>query len=343
MAVLPQAGPPGPANPLPAVPPLEPGTLRRTMHVDVGPRGAWRGALVITGGARDLRVGEGAGSDLATEVLAEAEVEAFFDEQRRLVSLACNPAAAWAEGLLGVRAGGGFRRALAQRTPPAAAGSLLRQVLDDLPAAALISGYAWIRLARKAGHDPATLVPADTLVPMIDLCSGWRTGGVAAGSVTGGRGVPVQDCPAATDLVGDDPLAWHAIAPLGEGWMRRRRLLDVRASASGFEIWAMFRDTVGEADGEELVLHEYAVTVTGVGDRITAVSAEPRVLPFPECPGAAPAVSALAGQRLAQLPGAVPDLLTGISSCTHLNDLLRSLGGADGLVDLARMHAASAR
>jgi hypothetical protein len=51
------------------------------------------------------------------------------------------------------------------------------------------------------------------------------------------------------------------------------------------------------------------------------------VLPFPECPAAALAVGDLVGCDLAELSRSVPDLLTGIRSCTHLNDLLRALGG----------------
>jgi hypothetical protein len=102
-----------------------------------------------------------------------------------------------------------------------------------------------------------------------------------------------------------------------------------------FSIWAMFRDTVGEEDGDEVVLHEYAVTASGVGSVVGVVSAEPRVLPFPECPAAALAVGDLVGCELAELSTSVPDLLTGIRSCTHLNDLLRALGGVTDLVTQA--------
>ena len=301
------------------------------MSIDIGSRRGFSAALEMTGSARDIRSDDGD----AVRVLGEASVTAGFDTGRQLVSLATEPEAPWAEALLGTRAGGGFRRHLAAVVPADEGGSLLRQVLDDMPAAALISGYAWMRLARREGHDPSTLTPPDLLDRMTDLCSGWRAGGMAVVSIEKSHGLPIQDCPPSPVETGDS-WAWHAMAPLPRDWMRRRRCLDVTVDAdSSFSIWAMFRDTVGEVDGAEIVLHEYVVKASGVGGVVAAVAAEPRVLPFPECPGAAAAVGDLVGCELSGLSAAVPDLLTGIRSCTHLNDLLRALGGVAGLVERA--------
>jgi hypothetical protein len=300
------------------------------MSIDIGARRGFSSALAMTGLARDLATGASGADDV--RVVAEAVVTAGFDMGRELVSLETTPTATWVNDLIGARAGGGFRRHLAGVVPEAEAGSLLRLVLDDMPAAALISGYAWMRLARREGHDPSTLVPADMLDRMSDLCSGWRTGGAAVGSIETSHGMPIQDCPPAP-VDESDPWGWHATAPLDRDWMRRRRCLDVAVDgAGGFSIWAMFRDTVGEEDGAEVVLHEYAVRAAGQGSVVGAVSAEPRVLPFPECPAAALAVGDLAGCQLADLSVSVPEILTGIRSCTHLNDLLRALGGVADLV-----------
>ncbi len=263
-------------------------------------------------------------------------MSAGFDVARRLESLTTTPAAPWADALVGARAGGGFRRHLDEVVPEQEAGSLLRQVLDDMPAAALISGYGFMRLARRQGHHPSSLMPSGALDRMTDLCSGWRSDGLAVRSVTAGHGVPMQDCPPAPSLTGDDPLAWHDISPLDQDWMRRRRLIDVSAAADGgFEIWAMFRDTVGEGDGGELVLHEYAVRAAGRHGVLERIEAEPRVLPFPECPAAADAVDRLVGMEVRTLAATVPGAISGIASCTHLNDLLRALGGAGDLVGAA--------
>jgi hypothetical protein len=309
------------------------------MHVDVGARTAWGVALPMAGAARDIRTGPGGPDDVT--VVAEASVEAGFDATRRLVSLEAMPPAPWAAALVGATAGGGFRRRLDEVMPPEEAGSLVRMVLDDLPAGALISGYAWMRLARREGHDPSSLMPPDIVERMSDLCSGWRVDGEAIASVQAGRGVPVQDCPPAPDLAVADPLGWHPMEPLPPDWMRRRRCIDVSVAdphdpQGAFSVWAMFRDCVGEPGGGEAVLHEYAVEVAGSGTVIEELRADPRVLPFPECPGAAGAVGALAGRALADLPEAVPATLVSVASCTHLNDLLRALGGAAPLVELAR-------
>src|ERR1700676_1227078 len=125
-------------DPLPDVPARAPGSVRRTMHVDVGPRGEWSAPLAMEGAARDLRTeprGTDGGSEHRPErssVVAEVHVSAGFDVSRRLESLAPSPAAPWTEALIGARAGGGFRRHLEEVVPPAEASSLLRQVLDDM-------------------------------------------------------------------------------------------------------------------------------------------------------------------------------------------------------------------
>jgi Protein of unknown function (DUF2889) len=392
----------GPSDPLSAVPVLRERTLRRTMHVDVGPAGEWPGPerraahLEITGAARDVR---------GPNVLAHASLRARFDPSRVLVGLETDPEAHWAEAMIGTRAGGGFRRHLAKvvrevvkqadpiEEPGGAAGlttMLLRQLLEDLPAAALISGYASLRLARRRGASPGELTPPVVLEHMSDMCSGWRSDGTAAKSIAAGAGVPVQDCPVAPVLelrdvsprsaatTSESPTAgsgattpesptagsatttsesatagsgattsesatagsgpWHPIPTLGADCMRRRRLVDVSFDEGGSTagMWAMFRDTVGEPDGSERVLHEYVLEGRLVrSDRgmvLASVRAEPRVLPFSECPAAAAAVGALVGTAVADLTSAVPEVLFGVSSCTHLNDLLRNIGGLAGLL-----------
>jgi hypothetical protein len=164
---------------------------------------------------------------------------------------------------------------------------------------------------------------------------------MAVDSVLAGQGVPVQDCPPAPRPGADaDPWAFHPAPALEADQMRRRRCLDVSVDAQGegspFSVWAWFRDTVGEGDGREAVLHEYCVEVSGTGTRLQSLDAEPRVLPFPECPGAASAVGSLSGVDVRELGSAVPEVLSGIASCTHLNDLLRALGGTDEILRVVR-------
>ena len=300
------------------------------MHVDVGVRSAWGAPLPMRGMARDVRTPHGDGPP---SVLDEATVDAEFDTGRRLVALRSDPGADWTGALLGARAGGGFRRSLDEAVPAAEGHSLLRQVLDDMPAAALISGYGFMRLARRQGLAPESLTPPDILDRMVDLCSGWRADGRAMASVAAGTGVPLQDCPPAPPAMSADPWAFHETGALAADAMRRRRCIEVaRASEGTHSVWAMFRDTVGEPGGGEAVLHEYTVTAEVAGGVVTAIEAEPRVLPFPECPMAASEVGAVVGTAVPNLPTVVPERIAGIACCTHLNDLLRALGGLGGLL-----------
>ncbi len=204
-----------------------------------------------------------------------------------------------------------------------------------MPAAVLISGYGFIRLARRQGLAPESLTPPGVLDRMVDLCSGWRAGGAAMSSVAAGTGVPLQDCPPAPETAaGEDPWAFHACPPLETDAMRRRRCLDVTSGSAGtLELWAMFRDSVGEPGGGEAVLHEYVVQATIEDGKLRSIGADPRVLPFGECPAAADKVGVLAGTALADLSRSVPELIVGTDCCTHLNDLLRALGGVAGLVE----------
>ena len=232
-------------------------------------------------------------------------MSARFDRKRVLVSLETDPIAPWAADMVGERAGGGFRRQLDKVGPRDSSETLVRQLMEDLPAAALISGYASLRLARRLEVPPGDLTPPGVLGRMTDMCSGWRAGGTAVNSIAAGKGVPFQDCPTAPDLVGNDPGSWHAMRPLPPDCMRRRRLVDVvfdDDDATSARLWAMFRDTVGEEGGSELVLHEYSLEgrLEKRDDQMVLVSVEatPLVLPFNECPAAASEVGALQGTRL---------------------------------------------
>lgn len=258
-------------------------------------------------------------------VASEAEVHAILDSDGRLAALHSAPAPSGIETLLGTRVAGGFRSAVREALPgEVAAGSPLALVLDDLPVAALISGYAQL----YSGDLPPN---TDAQAMKADICSGWRSDGTMMVSVRAGRGVPVTVGPPAPAVEGDldqDPLSWHRMAPLPIGAMRRRRLVDVRLTESDWAISAMFRDTHVDDDGSETVLHEYTLTATvdQSTHELTSCSAVPRVLPWVECPVAAASADRLAGTHVSSVREKVRTELRGTSTCTHLNDLLRSLG-----------------
>ena len=124
-----------------------------------------------------------------------------------------------------------------------------------------------------------------------------------------------------------DPLGWHVVDPQPEMAMRRARRIDVWEEDGFLGIDAMFRDSTWDPDGTEAVVHEYHITaradtVTGV---LLSVQAQPRVLPYAECQGAAPNASWMLGTELRQMRTQVLERLRASDCCTHLNDGLRSL------------------
>ena len=110
------------------------------------------------------------------------------------------------------------------------------------------------------------------------------------------------------------------------------------------EVEAWFRDTYVDADGAETVVHEYEVqaTVDRASRRFVRREAVPGPLPYIECPGCGDErrTDWSANPSTACGTACRPDF-TGPSTCTHLNDALRSLEGVDHiLTTLERQGAA---
>jgi hypothetical protein len=262
-------------------------------------------------------------------VLSSASLDADVDPRRRLARLELVPDRPSAAALIGSVVGSGFR-ARVNAEVPGEDGSPLGLLLDDLPGATLISGYVHVRSEAHAGLPPGSTVPAAALDRMTDVCSGWRSGGRAMSSVARGDGIPMQDCPPAPDLAAGDASSdvpgWHQMGPLAPGSMRRRRRIDV-GGRDPVEVDGMFRDSYGEPDGTEVVLHEYEVraTLSADGLGVRSIEALPAVLPFGECPLAADYVADLVGQPIGDFRTRVREQLRDTRSCTHLNDMLRVL------------------
>src|SRR5205085_1512577 len=96
------------------------------------------------------------------------------------------------------------------------------------------------------------------------------------------------------------------------------------------------RDSHFDDDGMESVVHEYSLhaTIDARTLEIIAAEATPRVLPYVECPTAAASAPRLVGRRLDQIRDLVRKEFVGTSTCTHLNDLLRSLEDVRGMLAL---------
>ncbi len=129
----------------------------------------------------------------------------------------------------------------------------------------------------------------------------------------------------------------HEVEPLRARGMRRFRRLDMWPVDAGLvDFEAHFRDSHMDDDLVETIVHEYTVagTVDPSTRTIKSVSAEVRVLPWQECPGAIGSAARVQGMGLVELRDRVRGEFVGDSTCTHLNDTLRAIADLDALLDL---------
>jgi hypothetical protein len=293
----------------------------------------------MTARGRDLRTTSHATAVVINQVDLSLRVDG---SNRQVLSIASSPFLPGLDQLIGCPVGPGFRSRVNEACPgEREAGSLLHLLLDDLPGAALVSGYSAQRAGaldqpRPEPPPKSTVGGTSGLARMMasqdDLCAGWAHEGTLMVTVRSTGEIPVSTGPAAPSLErDDDPLAWHAVPPLPPHAMRRRRRLDVMepdGSEEAHRFDAHFRDSHVDQDGEEWVVHEYSATGAFdiLGSRVLDVAAEAHVLPWMECPGALTSAERLSGMPIAELRIRVRREFTGTSSCTHLNDTLRALG-----------------
>jgi hypothetical protein len=296
------------AEPLTEVPTRRADSLRRTSSVDMVRRGD--GDLALLGLAHD-------------DVGGSAACTALVAPDRTLRSIDVSDELSGLSGLLGRLVGRGFRGAVDEVVEP---GTLASVLLCELPVAALLAGYGSL----YTDEFPTPISDTYLAGLPVNVCAGWTEPGSMMRRIRGERTIPTPDGPTAP--LGIDA-AWHPMAALAPGSMRRQRLIQ----RDGEAVWAMFRDTYARPDGRVIVLHEYSLEATligGVGGRseVATCAATPRVLPWLECPQAAASAQRVEGHPVAGLRALVKDELVGTSICTHLNDLLASLSQADALV-----------
>jgi hypothetical protein len=330
MMLLPEAA--GPSDPVRSTPTREPGSVRRTSSIDTSRPDGLRSDVVVDARARDLRTA----LDGSEEVTGVAVLQARIDgATHRLAAIETTPEVPALSALIGVLVGPGFRRRVEESVPEERdAGTLLYLLLDDLPGAVLVSGYALQRAGAFDDQDAPPERQSDMSAQFLsrdDLCAGWAHDATMMVAVRATGNIPVPMGPPAPILESaDDSWSWHAMAPMTPHGMRRRRRLDVLApTAPGghHRLDVHFRDSHADEDAEESVVHEYSVTgtVDGATARIVDLTAQADVLPWMECPGALGSAHRLAGMPMAELRSWVRRELTGVSTCTHLNDTLRSL------------------
>lgn len=297
-----------------------------TSHVDIEPHED--GSLHLRGVCRLSRI-----ADQSPEVLGTSSISAKIGPDRSLFELASSPPDERLGHLIGYSAGRGFRALVRSAFGENGNNDApLRVLLDELPMAVLISGYA----ALYGGKIEIRPKDLESGVLKADICSGWRSGGTMLSTLAAKGRLPLPVGPNADVFEAtDDHNLWHEAGPLAVGNMRRRRLVRV-SGTEPVEVFAMFRDTHVDADARDTVLHEYSLeaTVDPQTGVLSNCTARPRVLPWQECPWAASSAGSVNGVAVRDLDTFVAAELRGTATCTHLNDLLRSLSVVDTLLPL---------
>jgi hypothetical protein len=317
MASLPH----GPRDPVTSIPARVPGSVRRSTNID-----QHRGErFEVLAQGRDLQTA----TDGTTTVLDEVRLHLELDVSGTITAIESDPVEPALAKLVGLNNQRGFRAAMDEAVPHhREATTVLHQLLDDVPMAALINGYGW---TRELGDDFD--LPAESSDRLRDRCAGWINDGVMLGALDETGIFPIPLGPDAPDLDHpDDPLAWHDMDPMAPQSVRRRRRLDV-IGGDPLRVDVHFRDSHLALDAAEDVLHEYTLQATVDPGALVVLSAEAqaRTLPWPECPNALASATRLADEPVAGLRSKVHADFRGTTTCTHLNDVLRSLAGVAAL------------
>ncbi|MET7769470.1 DUF2889 domain-containing protein [Nocardia sp. NPDC005366] len=265
-------------------------------------------------------------------VLREDTMRAGIDSATRTIEeIETHPTRPNVMKLIGSRGGGNSRAVLAEAMAgESSAGTPLYLLLDDIAGASLIAGFAY---SRWVDHDLLMqAIGAGPVRDMTGLCAGFQPGSGAMmpdGSPKWNHQVrSVAPLPRA-----NDPLSWHALEEITDMAMRRARRIDVHV-ADLITIDSMFQDSSTVPTGGRVAVHEYRLTATAdpdTGDLLT-IDADPRVLPYDECPLAARNVGKILGTPLSELRTVVLEKLSGTEGCTHLNDAMRALAEVPVLV-----------
>lgn len=304
-------------------PARSPGSVRRTTSLDVlwpaGPNGVAR----FEGVGRDLLTK----TDGTTDALAADAVSLDIDlSTRQVIGVSGTPKIA-VQGLVGARIGRGFRAIMAETmADEIEQGSLISQLLDDMTGASIVSSFA---LALWDDGSEGLTSGVNSRLPMAGVCLGFAPGSSALAVSEGGDN-RYSSSHVESVVDPDDPMGWHDIPDRSEMSLRRVRRIDVRLGTSPdgpILVDSMFQDSATTPEGGRRGVHQYGVMVAAepADLRLLSVAADPRILPYAECPMAALGLTTLVGTTLPALRDLVPVTLKGVSGCTHLNDAMRAL------------------
>ncbi len=317
-----------PRNPYGHAPPRRPHSVRRTSTlVTTWPDG--QGELRhIHGRARDIVTGAGL-DDI--EILSTGEFDARLDNARVIHSIESVPPSPSMAALVGAKGGGHLRAVLGEAVAAERdAGTPLYLILDDISGASLVGAWVMLRWLEPAQRQQLIRAFESGESPMVrsmaNVCIGFATGSSAMDA--NGTPHPEQNHCEVVSLVNpSDPAGWHAFDVPTQMSMCRARRIDVWLENDSIHAEAYFQDSGSMPDGGRVAVHEYVVHAAAARDSgvLLSLQADPRILPYSECPSAPNNINRLVGTPLADLREQVIERLPGNLGCTHLNDVLRSL------------------
>jgi DUF2889 family protein len=312
---------------------LRPDSARREIIIDIERPEGFDGPLALEGRGCDyLRPRVGTEHDTRCAQFT-CRVD-FMNATRPIIELSTQPRLPKMDRLIGQSTTHGFRRALLgvfdDPTESSSDGfNLLSRMLDDVGMATLVSGNV--------------LTAASWRPHLLRVQSGFQTD-VCAGMVPDGwLAEETHRWSRESEPVPFRPLEMHQVdgaatelgRPLIPHAMRRERRIEIGPTdgAEGFTIQSWMRDSRCDSALTIFIVHEYEVlahvTEELLVERLEVV---PRVLPGQECPAAVATAHTLVGMSLCDLEQHVRSTLRGVHSCTHLNDVLRTIPDASSLL-----------
>jgi hypothetical protein len=316
-----------PNAPLGHVPPRRPGSIRRTMSIDVD----WPTNVVspsrFRGRARDILTPLDGSAPI---VLAEDAITGGL-EQRAIAFVEGERETAALAQLAGERAGSNLRAALDRLLhAEKVGGSPLYLLLDDLAGASLVCMWGWSRWNREYLDAMRKDNAAFHISQMEGVCIGFRPGSTALTvDIREGSGAP--NSAKVPSLVNpEDPAGWHEL-PSGEDGphFRRARLVDIWREGDVIHVWALFQDSSSSPEDRTMreAIHEYRISATADAQTgaLLTLEATPGTLPHAECPAAMANIGLLLDTPMDELRDVVLEKLKRTAGCTHLNDMIRSL------------------
>lgn len=306
-------------------PPRPRGSVRRTTSLDV----SW------PDGRDGLVRFEGIGRDAATDkdgeliVLEHVSATVDVDPADRSVVAVDAPDVAGASAVVGARVGREVRQAMLDHMPTdVQRGAPVVQLLDDLTGAWIVAAYA---LFLWGEGDTGVLLGSTERRQMAGVCLGFAPGSSAFAP---DGGVNDRHMSASVDDLVDpeDPDGWHLLPSRTEMSLRRARRFDLTVTDDGIVIDSMFQDSSTQPAGNRAGVHQYGVTASIAHEDLVlqGLEADPRILPYGECPMAMAGLAGFVGTPLIDLRDVVTKRLPGVHGCTHLNDAVRALSLMEG-------------